>query len=218
MRIPWLIVGGGVLLLLRCGSPNESPVVEDLIVPDSVFVEDTAIFSVSVSDPEYDNLSCEWKASGGRFVSNSGRRVEWIAEDVFETVEVEVLVTDEYGASDSARSHVRVSEWILAHIYSFEDEDIEVFPINLEGDYSISGWFEHHGPPIQFYVFDSKNYEKWQNEESYVAEVSMVISDTGSYGVEFGFIVKEADIYYFVIQGDSTFGPGGCIYAIATSP
>ncbi len=89
-----LTISCGVVEKLANRPPQIKQVIADRYV---VMVGDTVIVSVQASDPDKDELTFSWNASGGHFVGSQGEQVRWIAPKIEGVYDVEVTVRDKNG-------------------------------------------------------------------------------------------------------------------------
>jgi len=90
------------LLAATCGVveklANRPPQIKQVNAEQYVaMVGDTILVSVEASDPDKDELTFSWNATGGHFVSNQGAEVRWIAPKIEGVYDVEVTVRDKNG-------------------------------------------------------------------------------------------------------------------------
>jgi len=96
-----LIAACVIFLCLACGVVeklnNRSPVIHKVSCDaDSmiVIIGDTVKVSAEATDPDRDELTYSWDATGGHFVSSLGQTVLWIAPDREGDFDIELTVRD----------------------------------------------------------------------------------------------------------------------------
>ncbi len=71
-------------------------------------VGDTVTVSVEASDPDKDELTYSWNATGGHFISSQGEVVRWIAPKIEGIYDVEVAVRDKNGGESVEKVSISV--------------------------------------------------------------------------------------------------------------
>lgn len=90
-----------LIALGACAPHNNAPVVTDLTAAPSVIGQaETTVIKCVASDPDGDELTYVWSASGGT-ISESGPIVEWTAPNACADYIVTVTVTDSKEAKTS---------------------------------------------------------------------------------------------------------------------
>ena len=92
------------------GPSNESPVIISLIAnPTIVEINGTSIITCTANDPDGDNLTYIWEASGGS-ISGTGSSVNWTAPNTGGTYLVSCTVDDGNGGQDFEFVNIIVTE------------------------------------------------------------------------------------------------------------
>ena len=87
---------------------NEPPTITSLVADAAwVLPSGTVRATCTASDPDGDELSYEWSASGGE-ISGTGAVVDWTAPQEVGAYNITVVVTDGYGSSDTRTLPVTV--------------------------------------------------------------------------------------------------------------
>ena len=90
---------------------NRPPIINSLIAnADWVAPSGSLQVKCKAEDPDGNKISYEWTASGGEF-SGSGAVVNWIAPGVAGMYDIQVVVTDSYGAKDTLSLTVSVASY-----------------------------------------------------------------------------------------------------------
>jgi hypothetical protein len=105
LSMTWFLVSCGVVEKLA----NRAPMIKKLVAGEyTIMVGDTTSVSVEATDPDEDELSYSWNATGGYFISNQGQAVHWIAPKVEGIYEIEVTVRDTNGGEADDKVSITV--------------------------------------------------------------------------------------------------------------
>jgi len=88
---------------------NRAPIIHKVSADrDTVFVGDTVTVTVDATDPDEDELTFSWSATGGIFISRQSQQVKWIAPKREDTFELQVIVRDENGGEAGESVNINV--------------------------------------------------------------------------------------------------------------
>lgn len=151
MNKNWLIgIAVLSLSLLVCGVVdklgNRDPIIKSIAAdPPEIGIQDTTTLTVVAEDPDGDQLAYNWDSSGqGRFISNLGSRVKWIAPAYSGRFPLRVKVTDENNGKASAlvTVDVRSDERPIVTITRPVDNELIIglgfYPIQVSVNYNWS--------------------------------------------------------------------------------
>ena len=108
-----IIAATALLLALSCTTPannseNREPIINSLQAQaDETLPSESVQVTCDASDPDGDELSYNWSASGGR-IDGEGATITWIAPDSAGPYNVTVVVSDGHGGSATASLSISV--------------------------------------------------------------------------------------------------------------
>lgn len=83
-----------IVKAIGCGEANDPPIIDMLIIPDTVKVGERVLFQVAASDRETETLTYAWIADSGQLSQTAGDRVTWTAPNTPGNVKIEIQVSD----------------------------------------------------------------------------------------------------------------------------
>jgi hypothetical protein len=190
---------------LNCETPaaNNAPTISALSLPDSVPAGEDATFGCTATDPDGDVLAYSWTCTSGTLQSTTGKMVGWTAPLTSGAATVTVVVQDSSGASDTLSGTLAVGP-LVATIIDWSGEvgasAFQVWHVNVQTGYTLSGSFSAGVQRITFLVLDPANYTKWGFPDS--AYVGLVKVDSSS-GTSFSTVVPKTALYHFILDNQS---------------
>jgi hypothetical protein len=231
MPLRWLRPGAALTIALAgcvsitgpgCENPppsNRDPSVVSLSGVSGLTVGQTTTLECIVTDPDSDELTCQWTCTGGTLAPASGTAVEWTAPVHSGQETIEVTASDGRGGSAMRRKTIRVwrdeatlIDWfgtVYAGQYVWWSRD-------LIAGYTLSGqfWVDHHD--IAFLILREADFDNWRDYRSYTA----LVDSPPSTGAAFSLTVQTPGIYFFVLDNrfSEQIDKFGHVQAYQTSP
>ena len=114
-RFATIIIAAFILIavsgcdILKPNNAPDDPVITTSVDPDTVVAPETELMlTVTCTDPDGDDLTFDWQATGGAFDYTTGSSVNWTAPGVLGTYTITVQAQDPDGATSSAHVNIVV--------------------------------------------------------------------------------------------------------------